>query len=157
MARIKCKTPSTGYVKNYTISNLSTSWTTLAEAPDFSVPDAQAVYPRDPSDSTRGIRSGEIFFLTPIFVRNKSSNTVYVYCQLVLEDGTTIACPGKIAVPADDTSLMPLQGRSLLNRIYTSTAGDKVQLYASTAGVIDLWASGEEKLSAEHTGFISLS
>lgn len=159
--RIKCKTPSTGRPVNFYVTQLATTWTTVVQAPDFSVPDTSNVYPnRDPDDITRAIRPGEIFMLTPVFARNNSSTlSVYVETRLVIINSngteTYIACPGKQTIPVGDTALVPLQGRSILKRYPSSITGDRIEMRASVAGVIDVWGSGEEKLSAEHTGVIA--
>jgi hypothetical protein len=171
--KIKCKTPSTGRVKNYTYTNIPVkNWITIAEAPYFSVPDARRVYAdRDPEDITRGLRSGEIFFMTPVFIRNTTfSNlppgvtgnttveTTLVEIRLVTESGTTIACPGIMTIPPGDTAMVPVQGRSLVKRNFNYSDGDKLQIYVySAAGTgsiapIQIWASAEEKPSSEHTG-----
>jgi hypothetical protein len=156
MARIKCKTPSTGRAINLTSVNLSTEWTTIAEAPDFSVPDTSNSFPaRDPADATRAIRPGEIFFLTPLFARNKTVQSCWIEVRLVLESGATIDCPGRMYVPALDTSFAPLQGRSLVKRIPGGMLGDRIQARAQTAEALDLWISGEEKLSSEHIGVVA--
>lgn len=172
--KIKCKTPSTGRVRNFTYTNIPVkTWTTIAEAPYFSVPDARRVYPdRDPLDITRGLRSGEIFFMTPVFVRNTNySNlppgvtgknptveTTLIDIRLLLENGTTVACPGIMTIPPGDTAMVPVQGRSLVKRFFNYSDGDKLQIYVySSAGTgsiapIEVWASAEEKPSSEHTG-----
>ena len=78
MARIKCRTPSTGRAIRVSLKDVGTSFVTIADAPDFSVPDAAEQYTtRDPSDAARAIRPGEIFFLTPAFKANPliSKNT----------------------------------------------------------------------------------
>jgi hypothetical protein len=169
--KIKCKTPSTGRVKNYTYNSINTNtWYTIAEAPYFSVPDARRIYTdRDSSDITRGLRPGEIFFMTPIFVRNTTYGTlppgvngsvsteiITADIQMVLEDGTIIGCPGQMLVPPGETAMVPVQGRSLVKRDFTKSDGDKLQIkiYSLTTGVapIQIWASAEEKPSSEHTG-----
>lgn len=155
MARIKCKTPSTGRSVNITVPNVPSDWTTIADAPDFSVPDTGIVYTnRDPDDTSRGIRAGEIFFMTPIFVRNKSTTTRWIEVRLLLENGTIVECPGRMQVPATDTALIPLQGRSLLKRGALSLNGDRIQIRSELAGIMDAWASAEEKTSAEHIGVV---
>ena len=156
MARITCKTPSTGRAVNLTTVSIGTDWTTLAEAPDFSVPDTSNAFPaRDPRDSTRAIRPGEIFFLTPMFARNKTEQPCWVEVRLLLESGVAIECPGRLYVPGMDTALAPLQGRSLVKRNPTGANGDRLQVRAEFAGMLDLWVSGEEKLSSEHIGVVA--
>lgn len=152
MARITCRTPSTGKPIHVYKNNVTTSYTTIAEAPDFSVPDPSNKFStRDPHDATRAIRPGEIFFLTPIAARNKDSTTKWVEVQLILEDATTINF-GKISVPAGDTVYIPVQGRSLFKRDAAGANGDRLQIRAEANSVFDVWAAAEEKLSNEHTG-----
>lgn len=154
--RIKCKTPSTGRAVNLTKANLPTEWTTVVEAPDFSVPDTSNAFPmRDPLDSGRAIRPGEVFMLTPVFARNKSLNACWVETRLLLEDGTVVETPGRQVVPGNDTALIPVQGRSFVKRTPAGANGDRLQLRAQTAATLDVWGSGEEKLSAEHTGVVA--
>lgn len=159
MSRIYCKTPSTGTVRNYAVNNIPlNTWVDIAEAPDYSVPDARKQYPqsRDPNDSTRAIRSGEVFFMTPIFARNSNdpndaaNSPAIIETRLILEDGTTVRCPGRMNVPPGDTAMVPVQGRSLVKRNYLGTYGDRLQIKVDTAG-IDIWASSEIKPSSENT------
>lgn len=154
MARIVCRTPSTGRPIRISQSNVTTSFTTIAEAPDFSVPDTAENFPiRDPLDTARAIRPGEIFFLTPLSVVNRGSTTQWVETQLITEDNTVINF-GKVEVPAGDTAFIPLQGRSLFKRNSTSSNGDRFQIRAQSANIFDVWSAAEEKLSSEHTGVI---
>lgn len=155
MSRITCKTPSTGRPVSFTATSLGTSWATLAEAPDFSIPDASNVYStRDPNDAGRAIRAGEVFFLTPLFARNKSVEDCWIDVRLVMESGAVVECPGRMYVPAGDTALVPIQGRSLVKRVAGSSSGDKIQVRAQVSGALDLWATAEEKPSAEHIGVV---
>ena len=152
MSRIKCRTPSTGKPLRISKNNLGTSNTTIAESPDFSVPDATNTYSvRDPFDGTRAIRPGEVFFLTPIAARNKSGTTVWVETSLYTENNVRVQL-ANVAIPANDTAFIPLQGRSLFKRDSMSANGDMIQVRASVANTVDVWASAEEKLSSEHIG-----
>jgi hypothetical protein len=152
MARIKCRTPSTGKSLSIYVSNVSTSYATIVEAPDFSVPDAAGNFPvRDPEDTTRTIKPGEIFFLTPMSAKNKSANTAWIETALYTEANVSIEL-GRISVPAGDTVFVPLQGRSLLKRDANTANGDVIQVRAQTANTFDIWVTAEEKLSSEHIG-----
>lgn len=154
MARITCRTPSTGKPISVIQYNVTTSFATIAEAPDFSVPDAAEQYTtRDPSDASRAIRPGEIFFLTPLSATNKGVSTQWIEAQLITEDGTTIQF-GRVDVPAGDTAYIPLQGRSLFKRVAAGTNGDRLQIRAQSNTTFDVWAAAEEKLSAEHAGVV---
>ena len=152
MARIKCRTPSTGKPLRIIQTNVANTYVTIAEAPDFSVPDASNKFPdRDPVDSTRAIRPGEIFFLTPMTATNKDSEDRWIETILVTEDDETVEV-AKVTVPAGDTALIPLQGRSLLKRTANNAVGDVLQIRAEISDVFDIWLSAEEKLSNEHVG-----
>jgi hypothetical protein len=155
MARITCKTPSTGRPVNIVSSLITTGWTTLTAAPDFSVPDTSKIYSQRDTDTSRGIRPGEIFFLTPVFARNISeTQDCWVEVRILDEAGAAYECPGKMLVPAGDTALIPVQGRSLLKRNALSSTGDRLQIRAEVANLIHVWASAEEKPSAEHIGVV---
>jgi len=152
MARIKCRTPSTGKPLTISVSNVSTSYVTIAEAPDFSVPDAAGNFTvRDPLDASRTIKPGEVFFLTPLSARNKTANTAWIETRLRTEANVNIEL-GRVSVPAGDTVFVPLQGRSLLKRDANTANGDIIQVRAETSNTFDIWISAEEKLSSEHVG-----
>lgn len=155
MARITCRTPSTGKIINYTKTNVPTNFETIAEAPDFSIPDPSGTIASqfivDPVDSSRAIRPGEVFFLTPLAARNKSQESQEIEVRVVLENSFSMVI-AKVQVPAGDTALIPLQGRSLLKRNLSGIQGDQLQVKAAQPSVFDVWISGEEKLSAEHIG-----
>jgi hypothetical protein len=152
MARITCRTPSTGKPIRISLVNVGASFTTIAESPDFSVPDPSSKFSvRDPLDVGRAIRPGEVFILTPLAAVNKSNETKWIEVQLLTEDGTSIIA-GRVVVPAGDTAYIPLQGRSLFKRSANAANGDRLQIRAETASVFDVWASAEEKLSNEHVG-----
>ena len=152
MSRITCRTPSTGKPLRISLANVSTSLTTIAESPDFSVPDAAVAYStRDPLDTTRAIRPGEVFFLTPLAARNKSGSLAWIETSLYTEDNVRISL-ANVAVPALDTAFIPLQGRSLFKRDANTAIGDIIQIRATANNVFDVWAAAEEKLSSEHSG-----
>ena len=154
MARITCKTPSTGKGITVTMVDVTTNFTVIAEAPDFSVPDPSNNYStRDPLDDSRAIRPGEILFITPVAAKNKSSNTVWIEVRLVTESNTTIDF-GRAMVPGNDTVFIPVQGRSLFKRDSNSSVGDRLEIRAQANGVFDIWAAAEEKLSNEHVGVV---
>lgn len=154
MTRIVCRTPSTGKGLRITQNNVSNTFQTIAEAPDFSVPDASIKFSeRDPTDPARAIRPGEIFFLTPLAAKNKDTVDRWIEVVLVTESSVTIEI-GKIEVPAGDTAFIPLQGRSLFKRTAAGTNGDRIQVRAEVTSVFDVWAAAEERLSSEHSGVV---
>jgi hypothetical protein len=152
MARITCRTPSTGKALKINLSNVSTTYVAIAEAPDFSVPDAAGNFPvRDPEDAGRTIKPGEVFFLSPMSAKNKSGSTAWIETKLFTESNVSIEL-GRVSVPAGDTVFIPLQGRSLLKRDANTANGDIIQVRAETSNTFDIWVSAEEKLSSEHVG-----
>lgn len=152
MARITCKTPSTGKAIIVSQIDVGTNFTSIAEAPDFSVPDPSENYTsRDPVDNNRAIRPGEVFFVTPLSAKNKSGSTEWIEAVLYTEANNTIEF-GRVDVPPGDTAFLPIQGRSLFKRDPNGTNGDRLQVRSSANNVFDVWAAAEEKLSAEHIG-----
>lgn len=154
MTRIVCRTPSTGKGLRITKNNVANTFQTIAEAPDFSVPDASVKFPtRDPLDPGRAIRPGEIFFLTPLAAKNKDTVDRWVEVVLITEDSVTIEV-GRVEVPAGDTAYIPLQGRSLFKRGANNANGDTIQVRAQVSSVFDVWTAAEERLSSEHSGVV---
>ena len=154
MPRIICRTPSTGKPVRAVSNSISTVFSTIIEAPDFSVPDASAKFPvRDPTDDARAIRPGEIFFLTPLSARNKDTNDRWIEVQLYTEANVAIQV-GRVEVPAGDTVFIPLQGRSLFKRNANTAIGDTIQVRAEANNIFDVWAAAEERLSSEHSGVV---
>lgn len=154
MPRIICRTPSTGKPIRISLQNVTTQLQTIAEAPDFSVPDASESFPnRDPNDASRAIRPGEIFFLTPLSAKNKTNSTQWIEVVLLSEDESQIEL-GKVDVPAGDTAFIPIQGRSLFKRDPSGINGDRLQIRCSENNSFDVWSAAEEKLTSEHTGVV---
>jgi len=152
MARITCRTPSTGRPISVTSNTVTTDYVTIAESSDFSIPDTSNRYTtRDPLDTTRAIRPGEIFFLTPLAAKNKDTVTRWIEVQLVKEDGTIIEM-AKVYVPKEDTAFIPLQGRSIFKRDANSANGDRIQVRAEVDNIFNVWSSAEEKATNEHIG-----
>ena len=154
MTRIYCRTPSTGYPENLILADVPTSFTTIpgADAPDYSVPDPSEQYEqRDPLDPTRAILPGQIFFLTPLSVVNKTASEEWLECQLLNEAGNIIAF-GRAVVPANDTAYIPLNGRSLLKRDPDAANGDQLQVRASNSNVFDVWTSADLSPASQNLG-----
>jgi hypothetical protein len=154
MTRIYCRTPSTGYPENLVLANVPATITTIpgADAPDYSVPDPAEQYEvRDPLDPTRAILPGQIFFLTPLAVTNKSINQASLTVTLLQEDGNTINF-GTAIVPAGDTAYLPLNGRSLLKRDPLAANGDRLQVQASAPNVFDVWTAADLSPASQNLG-----
>jgi len=155
MPRVICKTPSPGRPYPIRLLNVPAVATTLAEAPDFSVPDTSNTFAaRDPGDAGRAIRPGEIFFLTPVYARNKSGVTATITVQIVTEAGVALTL-AVLSVPADETMAIPVQGLSLLKRNPGGTTGDRLRVTASAVNTFDIVGTADEKLSSEHIGVVA--
>lgn len=158
MARITCRQPSTGKPINIRYESVPNTFVTIAEAPDFSVPDpSQSQYPdaRDPSYPSRGIAAGEIFFLTPLIVKNKTGGSCIIEVRFIAEGNTASVVNdalGATLIPAGESVAIPLQGRSLIKRNLATANGDSIQVKSSVLGACDVWASANEQASAEHVG-----
>ena len=153
MPRITCATPSPGKPLRIAAVGAGTSWTTIAEAPDFSLPDpSAALSPRDPGDAGRYIAPGIVSFLRPIVVRNRDTAERWIEFQLLDEAGQTHAVPGRFPVPPGASVLVPVQGLDLLKRVAAGANGDRLQVRAETAAVLDLWGAAQETISDEHEG-----
>jgi hypothetical protein len=154
MTRIYCRTPSTGYPENLVLVDVPNTLTTIpgADAPDYSVPDPSNQYEvRDPLDPTRAILPGQIFFLTPLSVVNKSVSEQTLTVILLQEDGTSVNF-GTATVPAGDTAYIPLNGRSLLKRDPLVANGDQLQVQASASSVFDVWTSADLSPASQNLG-----
>ncbi len=154
MARIICRTPSTGKPIRIASNSVTTVYTSIIDAPDFSVPDASNKFPvRDPTDASRAIRPGEVFLLTPLSARNKDTQDRWIEVQLYTEANVAIQV-GRVEVPAGDTVFIPIQGRSLFKRTANTAIGDTLQIRAEANNIFDVWSAGEERLSSEHVGVV---
>lgn len=155
--RITCRQPSTGKPVSFANNSVGTSWIILAEAPDFSVPDPSGSQytSRDPSDSSRGIAAGEIFFLTPLVAKNVTGSTDWIEVRFRPEDLTANNDAfGRISVPAGESVAIPIQGRSLVKRTATSANGDIIYVRAGNTASFHIWTSANEQASAEHVGVV---
>jgi hypothetical protein len=154
MPRITCRQPSTGKPVNVSAIDLGTDWTIIAEAPDFSVPDpsGSGYVSRDPTNSSRGIAAGEIFFLTPLIAKNNTAITDWIEVRFTSESGSNNDSFGRITVPAGESVAIPLQGRSLVKRNATGTNGDIIFVRSGNTASFHVWASANEQASAEHVG-----
>lgn len=123
MPRINTDQPSSGkplllYIPSSSNSGfVSTSWSTLAEAPDFSIPssgDDGAIL--DPADNDRELRPGEVFFETPLQCINGTLTDRWVELQMVLQgvSGQAIPVSPRVTVPSGESVFLSVQGLRLL-------------------------------------------
>jgi hypothetical protein len=134
MPRINTDQPSTGkpvllFIPSATNSGfVNTTWVTIAEAPDFSIPasgDDGVTF--DPVDGERELRPGQIFFETPLQAINTTATTRWVELQMLLQgvSGQAIPVSPRVSVPANESVYLPIQGLRLLKTAFPAlvTAG----------------------------------
>ena len=145
MPRIYTIQPSVAKPFRITFGPLPTTWTTLVEAVDFSVPDPQQDWSeRDPLDPDRRIQPGESLIETPIYIHNTEPNTaVEIQFRLFLEDETVVPLINKL-IPPNETWDLLVQGLRMLKQDPDAAFGDRLQarsilsetnLYVTACGV----------------------
>lgn len=160
MPRINTDQPSSGkplllYIPSSSNSGfVNTSWTTIAEAPDFSIPvsgdDGTTV---DPADSGRELRPGEVFFETPLQVINTTATICWVELQMLLQgtSGQAIPVTPRVSVPGGESVLLPVQGLRLLKTDLTNTQpGGRLQIQAEVNNALKVIGTAVELEAQDH-------
>ena len=132
---------------------LTTSNTTLVEAPYFSIPiTGEPNDPGitvDPADSDRELRPGEVFIGSQIALANTGSVARTVTLEVVREGGAVFA--RTVWVPPNDTRLLPpgfrLFKRDLGN---PSAAGDLMRARLTSGAGVSVIFSVIEREALEH-------
>ena len=133
---------------------VNTTWQTLAEAPDFSIPasgDDGAV--ADPADADRELRPGEVFFEAPLAVRNTTATTRWVEVQMLLQgsNGQAIPVTPRVPVPGDETVYLPVQGLRVLKTDLANTQpGGRLQIRAEVGDALTIIGTAVELEAADH-------
>lgn len=160
MPRINTDQPSSGkplllYIPSSSNSGfVNTTWTTIAEAPDFSIPasgDDGAT--ADPADSGRELRPGQVFFETPLQAVNTTATTRWVELQMLLQGtgGQAIPITTRVTVPAGESVLLPIQGLRLLKTDLTNTQpGGRLQIQAEVNNAIKVIGTAVELEAETH-------
>lgn len=154
MARIKTDQPSSGKPLQLLIPSagfVPNSWTTLAEAPDFSIPstgDPQVTL--DPSDTGRELRPGEVFLEAPLTCINLDTTSRWVELQILTQTGHSCPVTPQISIPAKESVYLPIQGLRLLKTVFTASNGDRLQIRASTGSSIKIFGSAVELEALTH-------
>ena len=154
MPRILTDQPSTGKPIVLAVAAfVPTTWTTIAEAPDFSVPGTgdEGATP-DPLDADRELRPGEVFIESPLIATNLTGTTRWVEAQIVLQgtSGSEIVVAPRIPVPPNTSVYLPLQGLRLLKTDFAATVGARLQVRAEAATAIKIYGSAVELEAANH-------
>jgi hypothetical protein len=160
MPRINTDQPSSGkplllYIPSSTNNGfVNTTWTTIAEAPDFSIPssgDEGIVI--DPADSGRELRPGEVFFETPLQCMNTTATSRWVELQMLLQgnSGQAIPLSPRVVVPAGESVYLAVQGLRLLKTDLTNTQpGGRLQIQAEVNNAIKVIGSAVELEAQTH-------
>lgn len=160
MPRIRTDQPSSGKPLQLLIPSdtnsgfVNTSWTTLVEAPDFSVPgsgDSGVVL--DPVDTGRELRPGEVFFESPLVVVNTTATTRWVELQILLQGNSGQAVPvtPRVPVPGGEAVYLPIQGLRVLKTDLTNTeSGGRLQIQAEVGNALKVIGSAVELEALTH-------
>jgi len=137
--RITTQQPATARPDLIAVSGLPTAWTTIAEAPDYSVPDTTRRWPndRDPADDDRRIQPGAALIFTPPYVHNRDTVERWVEFRVLAEDGTT-AMQARVTIPPGDTYSHPIAGITLTKTQIATSNGDRLQMRAEAADALDV-------------------
>jgi hypothetical protein len=136
---------------------LTTGWSDIAEAKDFSLPDTggDGVTP-DPDNNDRELRPGEVFFETPLAVVNYVDVPRWFELRLIQQGGNEtpglqeILIAQRISVPPKEALFFPIQGFRLFKTSFTSTRGDRLQGRAEADASLKFWGSAVELELANH-------
>ncbi len=154
MARIRTDQPSSGKPLQLFIAAsgfVPSTFTTIAEAPDFSVPGTgDAGVTLDPADTSRELRPGEVFIEAPLACLNNDTVTRWVELQLLTQGGQTIPWSPQISVPAKEAIYVPIQGLRLLKTDFAASNGDRLQIRASVGTAIKIMGSAVELEALTH-------
>jgi hypothetical protein len=164
MTRIKTDQPSSGKPLQLFIPNagfVPSAWTTLVEAPDFSVPASgdsgqtgevppQAYPVLDPGDPGRELRPGEVFLEAPLTCTNQDTVTRWVELRIYTQTNHAIPVGPQISIPAKEAIYVPIQGLRLLKTSLSATNGDRLQIRASVGSAIKVIGSAVELEALTH-------
>lgn len=160
MPRIKTDQPSSGKPLLLFIPSsnnngfVNTTWQTLVEAPDFSIPasgDDGVV--ADPADADRELRPGEVYIETPLYVTNNTATTRWIEAQMLLQgnSGQAIPLTARVPVPGGETLYLPIQGTRVLKTDLTNTEpGGRLQIQAEVSNALKVFGNAVELEAANH-------
>jgi hypothetical protein len=160
MPRINTDQPSSGkplllYIPSSSNSGfVNTTWTTIAEAPDFSIPSSgDDGIVLDPADTGRELRPGEVSFETPLQCINTTATSRWVELQMLLQgnSGQAIPLSPRVVVPAGESAYLAIQGLRLLKTDLTNTQpGGRLQIQAEVNNAIKVIGSAVELEAQAH-------
>ena len=135
--------PSAGFVPN--------TFTTLAEAPDFSIPGTgDTGVTLDPADFGRELRPGEVFLEAPLTCINNDTTTRWVELQILTQSNHAVPVTPQVNIPPKESVYLPIQGLRLLKTTFSATNGDRLQIRASNGSSIKVIGSAVELEALTH-------
>ncbi len=135
--------PSAGFVPN--------SWTTLVEAPDYSIPGTvDTGGTLDPVDSGRELRPGEVFLEAPLTCINTDTTARWVELQIFTQTNHAVPVTPQISIPPKESVYLPIQGLRLLKTSFAASNGDRLQIRASVGSSIKVIGSAVELEALTH-------
>lgn len=135
--------PSAGFVPN--------SWTTLAEAPDYSIPGTgDTGVTLDPVDTGRELRPGEVFLEAPLTCINTDTSARWVELQIFTQTNHAVPVTPQISIPPKESVYLPIQGLRLLKTSFAASNGDRLQIRASVGSSIKIIGSAVELEALTH-------
>ena len=154
MARIKTDQPSSGRPLQLFIPSagfVPSSFTTIAEAPDFSVPGTgDTGVTLDPADSGRELRPGEVFLEAPLTCINTDTVARWVELQILTQTQHAVPLIPQISIPPKEAIYLPIQGLRLLKTNFAAVSGDRLQIRASMGSAIKIMGSAVELEALTH-------
>lgn len=154
MTRIRTDQPSSGKPLQLFIASsgfVPTTFTTLAEAPDFSVPGSgDTGVTLDPADSGRELRPGEVFLEAPLTAINTDTTIRWIELQILTQAGNAVPITPQVNIPPKEALYLPIQGLRLLKTVFTATNGDRLQVRASNGSSIKVIGSAVELEALTH-------
>jgi hypothetical protein len=154
LARIRTDQPSSGKPLQLLIPSagfVPNSFTTLAEAPDFSIPGTgDTGVTLDPADSGRELRPGEVFLEAPLTCINTDTTTRWVELQILTQSNHAVPVTPQISIPPKESVYLPIQGLRLLKTSFSAINGDRLQIRASNGSSIKVIGSAVELEALTH-------
>lgn len=144
---MKITTPQAPSAQPLVIADSPTdTWTVLADAPIYSVPDTTFDWPdsRDPDDAGRRMQPGQIVFVSPLFFHNTDTVEHLLELQIRTESGSTYM-QASVTIPPSDTYAHPIGGLYLTKTGLDDGAGDRLEARTDTptAGLIHVTGAAE--------------
>ena len=154
MARIRTDQPSSGRPMQLFIPSagfVPSSFTSIAEAPDFSVPGTgDSGVTLDPADASRELRPGEVFLEAPLTCINTDTVVRWVELQILTQTQHAVPLIPQISIPPKEAIYLPIQGLRLLKTLFSAPSGDRLQIRASMGSAIKIMGSAVELEALTH-------